>query len=183
MVTAFITAGLACLIAAVIGGGLKAFGIEIPALQSGRRQLGLGVLGAVLVYVGWHVNQRNAPNPAIVSATGGQRSINTTTRDHFRPLLQPFSGRLIQLTVCPDPEPVSFATALADFLKSTGLVTRIAKTPNACDANPVRVVAKDDNLGRVIVALLTQATGEGPILRDTKPKGDEDAVIVVGKTN
>jgi hypothetical protein len=34
--------------AAVVGGGLKAFGIEIPALASGRRQITLGVLGLIL---------------------------------------------------------------------------------------------------------------------------------------
>ncbi len=44
-----LVAGLACLIAAVVGGGLKAFGIEIPVLKSGVRQAALGVLGIALV--------------------------------------------------------------------------------------------------------------------------------------
>lgn len=52
METPFITAGIACLVAAIIGGGLKAFGIEIPVLESGRRQVALGALGAVLLAVG-----------------------------------------------------------------------------------------------------------------------------------
>jgi hypothetical protein len=43
MTTTLLTAGLVCLIAAIIGGGLKAFGIEMPILQSARRQV-------VLVY-------------------------------------------------------------------------------------------------------------------------------------
>ena len=44
-----LVAGIACVIAAVVGGGLKAFGIEIPALESGVRQGALGVLGLVLL--------------------------------------------------------------------------------------------------------------------------------------
>jgi len=70
-------------------------------------------------------------------------------------LLQPFSGKVIQLTVCPDLEPTSFAASLADFFKSTELVTSIATTPNACDANPVRLVGKEDNLLKVLTDLLT----------------------------
>jgi len=61
MATTFVATGLACLIAAVIGGGLKAFGIEIPILQSGSRQLGLGVLGAVLVSIGLAMNSGIVP--------------------------------------------------------------------------------------------------------------------------
>jgi hypothetical protein len=37
------------MIAAIVGGGLKAFGIEIPVLRSGKQQLGLGVFGIVLI--------------------------------------------------------------------------------------------------------------------------------------
>jgi hypothetical protein len=48
----FLISGIACLIAAVVGGGLKAFGIEVPALKSLVRQVVLGVLGAVLIVVG-----------------------------------------------------------------------------------------------------------------------------------
>lgn len=53
-----LAAGIACLIAAVIGGGLKAFGIEIPALESGARQVALGILGVILVVLAtWVVGQ------------------------------------------------------------------------------------------------------------------------------
>jgi len=48
-----ITAGIACLIAAIVGGGLKAFAIEIPLLASVRRQLLLGLLGALLLGLGF----------------------------------------------------------------------------------------------------------------------------------
>jgi hypothetical protein len=48
----FIISGLACLIAALVGGGLKAFGIEIPILKSVARQIALGLLGLILIIVG-----------------------------------------------------------------------------------------------------------------------------------
>jgi hypothetical protein len=49
METTFLTVGIACLIAAVAGGGLRAFGLEIPVLNSVPRQLLLGILGVAFV--------------------------------------------------------------------------------------------------------------------------------------
>lgn len=45
----FLITGLTCLIASIVGGGLKAFGIEIPLLRSRLRQVILGLLGIFLV--------------------------------------------------------------------------------------------------------------------------------------
>jgi hypothetical protein len=50
--TTLMSAGLACLIAAIVGGGLKAFGIEMPVLGSIGRQVLLAGLGGVLVISG-----------------------------------------------------------------------------------------------------------------------------------
>lgn len=47
--TALLTAGVACVVAGIIGGGLKAWGMEIPALQSGRRQVALAFFGFLLM--------------------------------------------------------------------------------------------------------------------------------------
>ena len=52
METTFTTAGVACIIAAVVGGGLKAFAIEIPVIQSRVRQLVLAGLGVLLIVIG-----------------------------------------------------------------------------------------------------------------------------------
>jgi len=49
MSNSIITAGIACIVAAIVGGGLKAFGIEIPALSSLRRQMLLAMFGALLL--------------------------------------------------------------------------------------------------------------------------------------
>ena len=51
METTLLTAGLACLIASVIGGGLKAFSIEIPLLTTLPRQIALFALGLVLCFI------------------------------------------------------------------------------------------------------------------------------------
>jgi hypothetical protein len=44
-----LTAGVAAIIIAVVGGGAKAFGVDIPVLQSGRRQVALGLVGVVFL--------------------------------------------------------------------------------------------------------------------------------------
>ena len=52
METTLITAGIACVIAAIVGGGLKAFAIEIRVLDSVRRQAALGAFGVLLIAAG-----------------------------------------------------------------------------------------------------------------------------------
>ena len=44
-----LTAGVAAVVIAVVGGGAKALGFEIPKLESGRRQLALGLVGVVFL--------------------------------------------------------------------------------------------------------------------------------------
>jgi hypothetical protein len=49
MENVLIITGLACIVAAIIGGGLKFFNIEIPLLNSIPRQIILGVVGFILI--------------------------------------------------------------------------------------------------------------------------------------
>lgn len=57
--------GIACIIAAIVGGGLKAVGFEFPALNSIGRQIGLAALGIILVVV----SRSYAPNaPSVPKA-------------------------------------------------------------------------------------------------------------------
>ena len=55
MNTTFMLLGVVCLIAAIVGGGLKAAGVEMPAVGSVRRQLLLGLLGVVLIVAGPYI--------------------------------------------------------------------------------------------------------------------------------
>lgn len=48
---AFTAMGLVCVLAAIVGGGLKAWGFELPLLQSGRRQTVLAIFGLVVIAI------------------------------------------------------------------------------------------------------------------------------------
>jgi hypothetical protein len=52
--------GLACIIAGIVGGGLKASGIEFPLLASTKRQLALIVFGAIVLFF---ANLATLPQP------------------------------------------------------------------------------------------------------------------------
>jgi hypothetical protein len=70
-------AGLGCVIGAVIGGGLKGFGMEIPLINSIRRQALLGVLGFVLIGLSFAAANPSDARPALdpVSAATPARSL------------------------------------------------------------------------------------------------------------
>lgn len=74
--TTLLTLGIACMAAAIIGGGFKALGVEIPALQSGVRQTALGLLGFALVFIGVAPTLVRQIDPApLISATRTPSSI------------------------------------------------------------------------------------------------------------
>jgi hypothetical protein len=62
-----LTAGVAAIFIAVVGGGAKALGFEVPVLESGRRQLALGLVG--VVFLGGAVVLRDdgsdGPDPSV----------------------------------------------------------------------------------------------------------------------
>jgi hypothetical protein len=49
METSLFTVGLILVIAAIVGGGTKAFGVELPALQSLKRQIILAFIGITIM--------------------------------------------------------------------------------------------------------------------------------------
>lgn len=51
MSNTLLTVGLGCIIAAIIGGGLKAFGMEIPLISSVKRQLLLCCFGFLVLFL------------------------------------------------------------------------------------------------------------------------------------
>jgi hypothetical protein len=60
MNTTLVVLGVLCVIAAIVGGGLKAAGTEFPPLASPRRQLLLALVG-VLVIAGAYLTRSDAP--------------------------------------------------------------------------------------------------------------------------
>ena len=52
MQATLVTAGLVCVIAAIVGGGLSAFQIQVPGIASVRRQAMLAAFGALILVIG-----------------------------------------------------------------------------------------------------------------------------------
>ncbi len=106
--TIFIT-GLTCLIAAIVGGGLRAFGIEIPLLSSRARQLILGLLGLILITAGvmppnsWDVIIR--PNGGKILQTDGVISVRCTASPHAIPAGGQVEIRVLAFTEKGSPIP------------------------------------------------------------------------------
>jgi hypothetical protein len=63
MIETFVTAGLACIIAAIVGGGFKAFGVEIPVVSSATRQVVLGAFGVGLLVIALAMSPGATPPP------------------------------------------------------------------------------------------------------------------------
>ena len=62
-----VSGGVAAILAALAGGGLKAFGVEVPALASVRRQALLALGGIVLVAVGLALSRPPATEPMVTA--------------------------------------------------------------------------------------------------------------------
>lgn len=66
MDTTLLLLGIACIIAAIVGGGLRAVGFEFPPLKSLPRQIILAVLGVILIIISRSI-QPSAQSKPIVS--------------------------------------------------------------------------------------------------------------------
>jgi hypothetical protein len=140
---ALITAGIACLIAAIVGGGLKAFGIEIPQFASVRRQMLLGALGMLLLGLGlWVRPGGQAPPPD--ARPGGQAPApdapqnevqsNSTTPTEAPPCeggdaAFDLNARIVSFVHgLESPTPAADLTARTQALQQVGLVLGIDAT-------------------------------------------------------
>lgn len=116
METILLSAGIACLIAAVVGGGLKAFGIEIPMLQSLARQLLLAGLGAILVMVSFVTSSPPKPPDGRASPTPRPTRVETTTPTR---VTSPKAGGPLQLSVNNNPRVVVAGGQTTIFVRVT----------------------------------------------------------------
>ena len=67
MSTTALSVGLACIIAAIVGGGMKALGIEVPTINSVKRQTTLAGFGVALLGIAFILSRPPIP-PATASA-------------------------------------------------------------------------------------------------------------------
>lgn len=135
MNTTLLCAGLACVMGAIVGGGLKAFGIEFPVLQSGRRQALLAAFGVILLAIPnaarvYPLLVRSSPAPKIVMPPQGVPA-NSVIRSSTS-----------ESAVRPDP---SLATALLSPNGLPGGASGIGYWPARFTFYSV-----DKNTGRVI---------------------------------
>ena len=92
-----LSAGIACVIAAIVGGGMKALGAEIPTIQSTRRQLALGAFGVILIVGAFIIDK---PSPKVPdNSVQSDRTVNASSSD-IRPT-PPAPKPVIQ----PTPQP------------------------------------------------------------------------------
>ncbi len=103
MYTTLLVTGLACLIAAIVGGGLKAFQIEIPVLQSQTRQLILAALGiALIVAASIHITPQPSPDhPGPVRKYSGTLSLRQGEAVLFRGLTLKLKGAYLDAEKMP----------------------------------------------------------------------------------
>ena len=78
METTLLLLGIACIIAAIVGGGLRAVGFEFPPLKSLPRQIILAMLGVILIIVSKSIQPSVQPKPIITH-------LNVTTLREYVP--------------------------------------------------------------------------------------------------
>lgn len=79
MTATLLALGLVCVIAALIGGDVKALGVEIPALKSAWKRWGLAILGAVLLLVVVYLSRKPAAAPLQPQAGSNLQSQRAST--------------------------------------------------------------------------------------------------------
>jgi len=84
-----LSAGVACVIAAVVGGGLKAFGIDVPVITSLKRQSVLFVVGILFLVSAWLLRDR----------TGGPDKAESA----YRQLVVATCGRIVKIRTADFP--------------------------------------------------------------------------------
>lgn len=73
-----LTAGVAAVFIAVVGGGAKALGFEVPVLESGRRQLALGFLGLVFLGAAVVLQEESEPEGPDQAVLGYRQEVIAT---------------------------------------------------------------------------------------------------------
>ena len=150
-----VSTGIACLIAAIVGGGLKAFGTEIPQLASVRRQMLLGALGMLLLGVGlWSRPGGQAPAPDD-PPKGVESNLSSPTAARTCGDAAPLAARLANYvrSLAEPGNPTDVEIRMAK-LRRVGLA--MALPPSALTGNA------DDVVDAILDRITTQATGPCP---------------------
>ena len=105
MNTVLLSAGVACVIAAVVGGGLKAFNVDVPVISSLLRQGLLFVVGLGFLASAWLLR-----DPTVGQDTGD---------DAYRQLAVAACGRIVEIRTADLPvDAIDFSTGEIRFHKA-----------------------------------------------------------------
>jgi hypothetical protein len=87
-----ISVGIACVFAAIVGGGLKALNVELPVLRRPIQYVLLTVVGVGLFGLGWYVHVQKPPSPpaGIMTTVTSSRS----AQGHGYPCAATFTGTI-----------------------------------------------------------------------------------------
>jgi hypothetical protein len=129
--------GIACVIAAIVGGGLKAFGVEIPALSSVRRQILLAICGVFLALGSMIRQSPRAPDrsdPSLPHGTTGDLGQTATATNERTPT---FNAKRPEATVQSETVSGAFEISENTDRPQFNLPTAVASTDlesceNAC---------------------------------------------------
>jgi hypothetical protein len=125
-----LVAGIVCMVAAVVGGGVKLLGAEVRVLNSFPRQALLFALGLAFLLASFQVSQTKAPvstTPASTPASQVANSAATTQQANVTPAAPPSTAPPSTATIVQTGAPVNLPgchreSALACLPKSSGPV-------------------------------------------------------------
>jgi hypothetical protein len=146
-----LVAGIACIMAALIGGGLRAFTIEIPLLSSVRRQIMLGLFGAFLMTLSlaqW--GKRESAGPSIPTPVPTESSSSSSAKQVKKPAAdRDDKSQASPSASSPAQQPAVQGISLAKssfLLPDDGIAMNNAQVgPFCCTGNVVIVRNADGN--------------------------------------
>jgi hypothetical protein len=188
---AFLVAGLTCLIAALVGGGLNAFGIEIPVLESRFHQIGVGILGLILIALAFELE--SVPRRKPLENHEAQKEVSLelrSTPDHADIFLdwvakgqtpvrlegRPITGLLVMMKDGYQPQFRSIY-----YAESTSLpeITLVPEPPRL--RTRLLLLAAEGASGESIATLVTRLGEEGfTTIGDPEVKEFQQALLQAG---
>jgi hypothetical protein len=133
--TTLLTTGLVCLIAAIIGGGLKAFGIEIPALQSAWQRNLLGALGLVLLFAAYRASLPDTSNTPLSKTQATPAAATALSETQATPAAATALSET-QATPAATPTPLKHRNPFLDYVPPPAAATALSETQATPAATP-----------------------------------------------
>jgi hypothetical protein len=175
MNSVLLSAGVACVIAAVVGGGLKAFHIEVPVVSSLRRQALLFVVGLGFLASAWVLrDQPSGPDEATVA---------------YRQLAVATCGRIVKINTADMPFDVIDLSATGIRFHKGPLVRELRRRQSAKRAElaalwaystPSGLRSRQESADRVTGAWLRRVDEQIQTLKATahNPVSQSDAQVL-----